>query len=131
MPAILTFADSPKRFTYIGDTATLRVELGRHTLEFVASIEADTDTTPDDFDAACYTPERLQEWRDGDWSYLGVIVEMRINGEEIDWQSLWGIDVGDDRRYLRCVANDLLGQFDLPLRTPSFAECYAVLDTPA
>ena len=55
---------------------------------------------------------------------------MRVNGEEIECQQLWGIDVGDDARYLLCVANDLLGQFSLPLRTLTYQQCYAPISIP-
>ena len=121
----------PRKLRLAGDSCTITLPLGTHTLRITASIHVDDTTTPDDFDASCFTPERLDAWKRGDWQFLGVVVTMHICCEEIDTQSLWGIDVGEDPRYLMCVANDLLGQFDLPLRTPSFDECYSLLDTPA
>jgi len=115
-------------FTQSGDVLTLDYKLGRHSLQLRAEIQVDTDQhIRDEFD---FDPERVAAWHRGEWQYLAVIVSMRIDGEEIECHQLWGIDVGDDARYLLCVANDLLGQFSLPLRTPTYQQCYAPICEP-
>jgi len=113
------------KFTQAGDVLSIDIKLGRHDLQLRAEIEADTHRRIDDDDYA--DADRVAAWQRGEWQYLAVIVAMRIDGEEIECQQLWGIDVGDDARYLLAVANDLLGQLSLPLRTLSYAECYAPL----
>lgn len=116
-------------FTQAGDVLTLDYKLGRHDLQLRAEIEADGHQSirDEEFD---FDPERAAAWRRGEWQYLGVVVTMRIDGEEIECQQLWGIDVGDDARYLLCVANDLLGQFSLPLRLGMVRDILAKAEPP-
>jgi hypothetical protein len=115
-------------FTQPGDTLRLEFPLGRHSLTLTASVSGDPFMRPDEEESM--SEEHLAAWRRGDWQYLGVEVAMAINGEEIACASLWGIDVGDDPRYLLCVANDLLAGLPLPLRVPGYEAAYAPLSQP-
>jgi hypothetical protein len=116
------------KFTEPGDTLQYEFKLGRHSLTVTATLSADGDMRPDD--DGYMDEDRLAAWGRGDWQYLGVEVAMAINGEEVGCSSLWGIDVGDDPRYLLCVANDLLAGLPLPLRVPGFEAAYAPMTAP-
>lgn len=55
--------------------------------------------------------KRLRGWCEGDWEYVGVVVSVEQDGEEIELHaaSLWGIE-SDCRDYLREVANELFDE---------------------
>ena len=96
-------------FTIEGDTRT--VEFGPVTIR--ATIVADTDTRPDDFD--CYTPEAIAAWRRNEWQFVGVVLSIWVGDMCLDdyTASLWGIDCnypGGDNAYLTECADDLLGE---------------------
>jgi len=118
------------RLTQAGDTILIRHPLGRHTLDLRATVEVDQFQSIDD-DCGLLDDARRAAYLRGDWCYLEVVVSMEINGEEVDCQTLSGIDVGDDPRYLLCVANDLIGKLSLPLRTLGYEGSYAPLAQPA
>ena len=117
-------------FTQAGDTILIRHKLGRHALDLRATVEVDQFQSLDN-DCGLLDDDRRAAYLRGDWCYLEVVVSMDINGEEVDCQTLSGIDVGDDPRYLLCVANDLLGKLSLPLRTLGYEGSYAPLAQPA
>jgi hypothetical protein len=77
--------------------------------DFVATLEHDTDSRPDDFE--CYTPEDVQRWKDGEWWFGGVVISVWRNNHLIEEHaaSLWGIECnfGEDNDYLSEVAQDL------------------------
>lgn len=50
--------------------------------------------------------ERLREWCNGDWQYVGLIVDCSRNGIELASASLWGIE-SDSGRYLEECAQEL------------------------
>lgn len=60
----------------------------------------------DDADAPRADFERLRQWCNDEWRYVGVIVEVERQGVKLATSSLWGIedDAGD---YLREVADEL------------------------
>ncbi len=55
--------------------------------------------------------KRLRGWCNRDWEYIGVVVSVYRDGEEIDTHaaSLWGIE-SDCRDYLQEVANELFDE---------------------
>jgi hypothetical protein len=55
--------------------------------------------------------KRLRDWCNDHWSYVGVVVSVELDGEEIDSHaaSLWGIE-SDCRDYLREVAGELFDE---------------------
>jgi hypothetical protein len=59
--------------------------------------------------AAMQDYERLRDWCNDRWSYVGVVVTVQRDGETVARESLWGIesDAGD---YLLTVANELLAE---------------------
>jgi hypothetical protein len=61
-------------------------------LKITVSTERDNDATP--FDADCYTPEDIQAWRNDEWHYVGVVVDVLFRGVVIGNASLWGIGTG-------------------------------------
>lgn len=54
---------------------------------------------------------RLRDWCEGDWEYVGVVVSVYRDGEEIETHaaSLWGIE-SDCTDYLREVAGELFDE---------------------
>jgi len=115
-------------FAYAGDRLVKKYELGRHTLTLTAEIEVDQFQNIDD-EVVPHDPERVAAFKRGEWHFLEVVVSLAINGEEVDASSLSGIDVGDDPRYLLCVANYLVGQLNLPLRALDYDAAMAPLET--
>jgi hypothetical protein len=114
------------RFTQAGDELKIDHQLGRHMLTLRAAVSVDDFQHLDDDPAI--DDDRRASFSRGEWQYLEVAVSLEIDGEEVDCQTLSGIDVGDDARYLLCVANHLIGALPLPLRTLSFEEAFAPLD---
>lgn len=52
--------------------------------------------------------QRLRDWCNGQWHYVGVVISVTSDGEEIDTNaaSLWGIE-SDCREYLLEIAREL------------------------
>jgi hypothetical protein len=93
------------RFVCIGDAISWTA--GAFTL--TARIEPDYDTQPTDFD--CYSEKDIECWKNDEWCYVGVVIDVAINDVLITKHaaSLWGIDCnfGKDNTYLDDVAHDL------------------------
>jgi hypothetical protein len=55
--------------------------------------------------------DRLRRWCNGDWEYVGVVVSVEQDGEEVELHaaSLWGIE-SDCTDYLREVAEELFDE---------------------
>lgn len=55
--------------------------------------------------------KRLRDWCNDEWEYVGVVVTVEEDGEEIESHaaSLWGVE-SDCRDYLREVANELFDE---------------------
>jgi hypothetical protein len=81
-------------------------------VEVRATIVADEDTKPSDFD--CYTNEERRAWGRGEWYFCGIVLSIRANGIVVDdhHESLWGIDT-QSGAYLTEVANDMARRVDL------------------
>jgi hypothetical protein len=54
-------------------------------------------------DADCYSEEDLRTYRNGSWSFVGVIVTADIIGIDPEWTqaSLWGVQYGELRKIER------------------------------
>lgn len=92
--------------TCIGDTITWT----RDGFDITATIHADQDTHPTDFD--CYSDEDVRKWRDDEWFFVGVVISVSRNGVELDDHaaSLWGIECNflpSGNEYIATVAQEL------------------------
>ena len=99
-------------YVCVGDT----VHWSLDGFDFVARIESDCDTRPDQ--SECYTPRQVQAWNNNEWFYCGVVLSVYFNGVELSDHaaSLWGIDCNFPSRrknpnaYLSEVCEDLQGE---------------------
>lgn len=78
--------------------------------DFVARLEYDADTRPDDSD--CYSPYDFARWKNDQWFYVGVVLSVSRNGVELSNHaaSLWGIECNFNETanlYLSEVAQEL------------------------
>lgn len=55
-------------------------------------LEDDHDVTP--YEADCYTPAQVEDWRYGAWQYVGVVATAFLDGVELGNASLWGVEYG-------------------------------------
>ena len=97
------------KYACIGDA--IAYTIGK--FEFIARIEHDSDSTPNDFD--CYDECDIERWKKDEWFFVGVVLSCKYNGIALECnESLWGIEcnMGENNNYLMEVANDLLAQFD-------------------
>ena len=93
-------------YACVGDSITWSAE----GFDFVATLEADTDTKPTDFD--CYYPIKIKQWKNDEWFFVGVVISVSKNGVKLSDHaaSLWGIDCNYNKtsnRYLAEVAQEL------------------------
>jgi hypothetical protein len=90
-----------------------RVNWTAEGFDFVARVEHDDDTRPDEFE--CYSPHQIRAWENGEWFYCGVVLSVSFNGVKLSDHaaSLWGIDCNFPSRrknpnaYLSEVCEDL------------------------
>ena len=81
--------------------------------EFTATIRHDDYSKPDDCD--CYSREDITRWKNGEWSFCGIVVTVEYDGIKLDCSdSLWGVELNilDSNDYLTEVANDCLSQMN-------------------
>jgi hypothetical protein len=95
------------KYVCAGDSVS--VNCGPYTI--TARIVPDDDMRPTDFD--CYGPDEMKAWERGEWSFVGIVLSVSVDGFRLDSHaaSLWGIDCnfpGGDNAYLQEIANDLL-----------------------
>jgi hypothetical protein len=91
-------------FVAVGDNVTW----SRDGFDFRATVHADDDTSPTDYD--CYSAEQIAAWRADEWRFVGVEVTASAAGVELGDASLWGVDCnfpGGTNDHLREVAADL------------------------
>ena len=93
------------KFVCVGDTISWNLD----GFDITARIAQDYDTKPTDFD--CYTPEQIEQWRNDEWFYCGIVLSVHLKGIELSHHaaSLWGIDcnISPDNSYLSEVAQEL------------------------
>lgn len=97
------------RFVCVGDSVTWSAE----GFDIRARVEFDSDTRPEDSD--CYSPRQIQQWRNDEWFFCGIVLEVEFNGVKLSDHaaSLWGIDCNFPSRrknpnaYLSEVCADL------------------------
>lgn len=107
------------RYACVGD----RISWSAEGFDFVAFLEADTDSHVDD--SECYTPKQTAAWKNDEWFFVGVVVTVSRNGVKLSDHaaSLWGIDCNFPSRrknpnwYLSDVARDLQGEVLTVART--------------
>ena len=107
------------RYACVGD----RIHWSAEGFDFAAFLEADTDTSVDDFD--CYSEKTKNAWRNDEWFFVGVVLTVSRNGVVLSdyTASLWGIDCNFPSRrknpnwYLSDVARDLQGEVLTVART--------------
>ena len=95
------------KFVCVGDTRS--VDYGPFTIR--ATLVADTDSRPDDFD--CYDADAIAAWRNDDWGYVGVVLSVWLDDACLDdaCAGLWGVEVNcpdSDNTYLATCANEML-----------------------
>lgn len=95
------------KYVCAGDSVS--VNCGPYTI--TARIVPDDDMRPTDFD--CYGSDEMKAWERGDWSFVGIVLSVSVDGFRLDSHaaSLWGIDCnfpGGDNAHLQEIANDLL-----------------------
>lgn len=98
-----------KQYVYVGDT----VKVEHNGLTFVVNLYLDDDCTPLDYE--CYSDEVIQAWRDGDWFFGGLVVDVYIGDFLIcnNAAALWGIDcnsVTSDNNHLNREMNNLIDE---------------------
>lgn len=95
------------KYVCAGDSVS--VNCGPYTI--TALVVPDNDTRSTDFD--CYTSEELEAWDRDEWSFVGIVLSVWVDGFRLDSHaaSLWGIECnfpGGDNAHLQEIANDLL-----------------------
>lgn len=104
----MTYASSFDRFVCPGDTITADVD----GFTVTARIAYDDSTRPDDFD--CYDDATIEAWRNDDWYFCGVCVQVSRAGIDLTGPygaALWGVEAnfpGSDNAYLTEIAADLI-----------------------
>lgn len=53
------------------------------------------DPEADPTDSGCYDRAEVAAWRNGNWQYVGVVVEVRWDDVEVSRDSLWSVEHGD------------------------------------
>lgn len=76
------------RYVCVGDS----VAWSAQGFDIRARVEFDSDSNPADCD--CYTPRQIQQWKEDEWFYCGIILEVEFNGVKLSDHaaSLWGVD---------------------------------------
>lgn len=81
-------------FACIGDSVTWTPpkKNNPHGLILTATIVCDESTRPEDFD--CYSAQKIKQWQDGDWDFIGIVLSVHKNRLTLDDHacSLWGIE---------------------------------------
>lgn len=98
------------RFVCIGDSRS--VDVGP--LRVVATIHADHDTTPEDFEY-CGGTDHIDAWERGEWFYCGVALSVYCDDICLTDHatSLWSLEAnypGSDHSYLTECANELIDE---------------------
>lgn len=106
--AKLTKIKFPQFLSYacIGDY----IEWDKNGYTIRAVLHEDVDTKPTDFD--CYSAVKIKQWRNDEWSFCGVVLEVSFNGISLGnhCASLWGVYMNYNKRsnrYLSEVALEL------------------------
>ena len=87
------------------------IQLPHNKLYIVAKIHFDYGNRPNDFE--CYSAEHIAAWKNDEWFYCGIALEVWRHGVCLDEYaaSLWGIEAnfpGTNNSYLTAVAYELL-----------------------
>ena len=104
----MAYASSFDRFVCTGDTITADVD----GFTVTARIVHDDSTRPDDFD--CHDGATVEAWRNDEWSYCGVCVQVSRAGIDLTGPygaALWGVEANfpvSDNAYLAEIATDLI-----------------------
>jgi hypothetical protein len=69
-----------------------------HGLTITARLEHDTDTKPSD--NGCYSVQKVKDWENDKWSFVGVVLSVHKDGVTLDDHaaSLWGIECNYNAR---------------------------------
>lgn len=98
-------------FACIGDSVSWVPAHGNPAgLMLTARIVCDEDTRPSDCE--CYSAQKIKEWHEGEWQYVGLVVSVSRNGITFDDHaaSLWGLECNYNARgnlYFAQVCKDL------------------------
>lgn len=89
-----------------GDTIQWQAE----GFDLIATLVADTDTTPDD--SECYSVTKIKQWKNDEWFFVGIVISVSKNDIVISdhASSLWGIECNYNKKankYLSEVAKEL------------------------
>jgi len=93
-------------FVCLGDRKTAKIT---ESVQVVATVVHDHDTTPADFD--CYGENEVRRWEDDEWDFVGIVLTLEVNGQEVaTLGSLWGIErnLTAEHSYFSECANDLI-----------------------
>lgn len=93
-------------YACIGD----HIEWNKNGYTIRAVLHEDNDNKPTDFE--CYSAIKINQWRNDEWSFCGVVLEVIFNGISLgsDCASLWGVELNYNKcsnRYLAEVALEL------------------------
>lgn len=105
----MAYSSKFDRFVCQGDTIVADVD----GFTVTARIVYDESTRPDDFD--CYDPHIIDAWRNDDWFFCGVCLQVSRAGVDLTGPyaaALWGVEAnfpcGDNPYYLTEIAVDLI-----------------------
>lgn len=98
-------------FACVGDSVSWVPSHGNPgKLMLTARIECDEDTHP--CDVECCSAQKIKQWLDSEWQYVGIVISVSRNGITLDNHaaSLWGIECNYNSKsnlYFAQVCKDL------------------------
>jgi hypothetical protein len=75
-----------------------------------ANMDVEAESKEDKIKYAIRDFERMEDCNRGYWSPVGCVVTMLIEGEEVAYASLWGIESDSEKEYLKEVEEDLISE---------------------
>ena len=93
-------------YACVGDT----IKWESQGFDLTATLVQDTDTHVND--SECYSAAKINQWKNDEWFFVGVVLSVSRNGVEISDHaaSLWGVDCNYNKKsnkYLAEVAQEL------------------------
>jgi hypothetical protein len=81
---------------------------------FRVDITPDDDTCPGEFD--CYDEHDMEEYRVGNWRYVGVIVTPVVGGVAFEGESvsMWGVEYGRNGDSWYVGMDEITGEHPVP-----------------
>ena len=104
----MVYASNFGPFVCAGDTIAANID----GFTVTARIVHDESTRPEDFD--CYDDTNVAAWRDDEWFYCGVCIQVSRGGVDLTGPygaALWGVEAnfpGSNNAYLTDIATDLI-----------------------